>query len=147
MVSLLSPAWLDAVARAAAGARCGAQQVGPAPGGSGAGPAVTEASHPTVVQVVVTEGKAPDILWWWVCGGARPEVGEGKVADPVVTVTVDRSDLRRLITGDLRLDVGYMQGQVKVDGPIAAVLAVLSWSASVESAAVLRSVAEVTDDG
>jgi hypothetical protein len=82
------------------------------------------------VQVVVVDG-GRDLAAW------RVRVADGVVGvatvspeDADVVVTVEASDLRAVATGALDVSVGYMRGDIKVDGPTGATLAVLAAASS-----------------
>lgn len=128
MAELLSPDWLSAAERALAG-RLPAGRPGVA-----------------VVQVAVTSPKAPDTRWWVQCAPDRVAVGLGLAGDePTVSVSLSRSDLGALLDGSMALDVGFMQGRVKVEGATAPVLALLAWSAGADFSAARRDLAQATD--
>lgn len=131
MAELLSSDWLSAVERALAGR-------------SGAG----RDEGPVVVQVAVTAPKAPDARWWVRCAPEGVTVGGGTgTEEAAVTVSVGRQDLVALLDGSLPVDVGFMQGRVKVDGATAPVLALLAWTAGDDFAAARQMVAEATEGG
>jgi hypothetical protein len=129
VAELLSPGWFQAVERALAG-----HLPSPRPGAA------------VVVQVAVTVPKAPEHRWWVRCTLDGATVREGSATeDAGITVTVPLPDVPALLDGSLPLDVGFMQGRVKVDGPTGAVLALLEWSAGAEFAVARQALAETTD--
>lgn len=138
MPSLLTDDWLEA-----AGAVLAAVS---GPGGvSVATEAGGAAAVPATVQVTVSGAPADaNATWWWRVDGDAWTAGPGSRSDAEVTVAIGADDLRAVLSGDLRLGVGFMQGRVKVDGPTSAVLRVLACTASARFEAVRRQVGELT---
>lgn len=50
---------------------------------------------------------------------------EGPANEPDVTMILKPADFDEVVSGDLGLDVGYMQGRVKVSGNVGRMLSVL----------------------
>lgn len=141
MVALLSAQWFEEVVRALSDAAGD----GPGPAGPDGGDGPADGPAPVgPVQVVVAGGTAPG-SFWWSGGPGGPTAGPGTHPDAAVTVSIDEADLRSLLQGGLRLSVGYMQGRVKIDGPVGGVLDLLACSAGPRFDAARRAVAAVTD--
>lgn len=147
MAELLSVAWVEEAARVLS------QGPVPAPGSEipgSPGSGVLAGEHPgtglPAVQVVVGEDrKRAQATWWWARGVDGPAVGAGSRLGCEVTVTVSAADLAAIIGGELRPAVAFMQGRLKVDGPVGEVLALLACTATGGFEVVRERLAAVTD--
>jgi hypothetical protein len=82
------------------------------------------------VQVVVTDGGRDVAAWWLSTGPSAVEGAVGRHPSPVVAVTLSVGDLRLVVSGELSVAVGYMRGDIKIEGPPGPVLAMVAWTAS-----------------
>ena len=78
--------------------------------------------------------------------GRTVATAAGPVDEPDFTVIVPLADFRDVVRGALPLDVGYMQGRVKVTGNVGRMLSVLPVTTSAEWREAMERVAAATED-
>lgn len=80
----------------------------------------------TEIQFEVGKGKTDTEVFHVVLDGAEVDSGvDGPAPDPDFTMILVPDELAAVGAGDLALDVGYMQGRVKVTGNVGRMLSVL----------------------
>lgn len=87
------------------------------------------------LQFVVVDGGTETARWWVSTEGSSPRGEVGHLPSAAVTVTFTTDDLAAVAEGRLSVAVGYMRGDVKVEGPTAPTLAFLAWTADPSFAA------------
>ncbi len=99
----------------------------------------------TTLQFEVGKPKADATVFCVELDGATVASStEGPVEGPDVTMILGRDELDEVVAGDLALDVGYMQGRVKVGGNVGRMLSVLPVLSSDEFIRELRTQAGPT---
>ena len=127
MTSWLSTAWIDEAVSAAS------ELVG-------------SESLSGSIEVVVTGGAEGDVVVHIEFAQGRltgARLGAASPAD--VTLTLSDADARNVLSGDLDLNVAFMQGRLKVDGSMALVLDLLALAATDDARACRDQVAAGTD--
>ncbi len=80
----------------------------------------------TTIQFEVGKGKADTKVFHVVLDDAAPGVlGDGPSDEPDFTMIMKPEEFASVVAGDRTLDVGYMQGTVKVTGNVGRLLSVL----------------------
>jgi len=127
MTSWLSTAWIDEAVSAAS------ELVG-------------SESLSGSIEVVVTGGAEGDVVVHIEFAQGRltgARLGAASPAD--VTLTLSDADARNVLSGDLDLNVAFMQGRLKVDGSMALVLDLLALAATDDARACRNDLAARTD--
>ena len=127
MTSWLSTAWIDEAVSAAS------ELVG-------------SESLSGSIEVVVTGGVEGDVVVHVeFAQGRLTGAGLGAASPADVTLTLSDADARNVLSGDLDLNVAFMQGRLKVDGSMALVLDLLALAATDDARACRDQVAVRTD--
>ena len=98
------------------------------------------------IEVVVTGGAEGDVVVHIEFAQGRltgARLGAASPAD--VTLTLSDADARNVLSGDLDLNVAFMQGRLKVDGSMALVLDLLALAATDDARACRNDLAARTD--
>lgn len=140
MAAFLSQAWLDEVRRLASD--------GPRPdvssrvqwvvkGGPGAPGAPTGGRR---------SAGGPETRFYLILDHGRPvEAMVGSVDDADITLSIGYDDAAAVVRGELDLSVAFMQGRLKADGDMGALLGVLPSAESAAGAGLLGRIAAATD--
>lgn len=74
-----------------------------------------------------------DVAYYWVLDdGKLVESGLGSLDDAQLTLAVTRADAAAILRGELDEQTAYMQGRIKVDGDMSALMALLPITGSAE---------------
>ncbi len=80
----------------------------------------------TTIQFEVGTGKTDTTIFHVVLDDAAPgALADGPVDEPDFTMIMKPAELDAVVAGERTLDVGYMQGTVKVTGNVGRLLSVL----------------------
>lgn len=80
----------------------------------------------TTIQFEVGKGKTDTRVFHVVLDDSAPDVlGEGPGDEPDFTMIMKPAEFASVVGGETTLDVGYMQGTVKVTGNVGRLLSVL----------------------
>ncbi len=98
------------------------------------------------MQYVVTGGADGDIKYYWVLVNGKLEESKlGELADAEVTMTQSYEDAKKIQTGELDANAGFMQGRVKVTGNMAKLMSLLPLTNAPEYKELQKQIQEVTE--